>query len=233
MMVAWRAGAFAVTLLAVAIAASCVQIRSNTIDQHAAAKSADEAGNTFDSASAEMVRVIGDRIQTAHVEGLPFGTRGGAVVEYRFPADGNYDIKVFVVPLRNAGDIIRPFGDVRGEQLEVLLDGERVKLFDWDEAFTAMDTNRERLRTLDVRVPVTAGTHTVGVTFLARNLAPSLDLNEAFDADTTVADGLPGYSFYPLIDSLRIDGPTLCQPRQASRSSSGFRLFAITSASWS
>ena len=25
-----------------------------------------------------------------------------------------------------------PFGEIRGEKLEFLLDGERVKLFDWD-----------------------------------------------------------------------------------------------------
>ena len=29
----------------------------------------------------------------------------------------------------------RPFGEIRGEKLEVLVDGARVALVDWDEAF--------------------------------------------------------------------------------------------------
>ena len=75
-----------------------------------------------------------DATQNYHVEGLPFGTRGGILIEHVFPADGKYTIKVFSVNLGNMGNF-RPFGEVRGEKLEVLVDGERVDLVDWDEAF--------------------------------------------------------------------------------------------------
>src|SRR5690606_5267838 len=120
-----------------------------------------------------------------------------------------YVIKVFSVNLGNMGNF-RPFGEVRGEKLEVLLDGERVELVDWDEAFqvgTRGFGGGGRLRTIDVRVPVTAGPHTVGVTFLATNYAPGLDLNRAFERSTIETGGLPGYTFYPHVGSVRIDGP--------------------------
>src|SRR5690606_26687662 len=104
----------------------------------------------------------------------------------------------------------RPFGEVRGEQLEVSLDGERIALFDWDEEFNlnrGFGGGNGQLKTIDVRVPVTAGPHKVGVTFLATNFAPLLDLNNDFERSTIETGGLPGFTFYPHIGSVRIDGP--------------------------
>ena len=102
----------------------------------------------------------------------------------------------------------RPFGEVRGERLEVLLDGERVALIDWDEALGVGRRGRGASElAIDLRLPVEAGPHTVGVTFLATNLAPGLDLNDAFLRSTIETGGLPGFTFYPHVGSLRIDGP--------------------------
>jgi hypothetical protein len=162
-----------------------------------------------DSPTQAMYRVAEDTTQNYHVEGLPFGTRGGILVEHWFPADGEYNIKVFSVNLGNMGNF-RPFGEVRGEQLEVLLDGERVALFDWDEEFNlnrGFGGGRGQLETIDVRLPVTAGPHKVGVTFLATNYAPLLDLNNAFERSTIETGGLPGFTFFPHIGRVRIDGP--------------------------
>jgi hypothetical protein len=156
-----------------------------------------------------MYRVAEDATQNYHVEGLPFGTRGGILVDHYFPADGEYSIKIFSVNLGNMGNF-RPFGEVRGEQLEVLLDGERVQLFDWDKEFNigrGFGGGDGQLQTLDVRLPVTAGPHKVGVTFLASNFAPLLDLNDAFERSTIETGGLPGFTFYPHVGSVRIDGP--------------------------
>jgi hypothetical protein len=61
-------------------------------------------------------RVAEDTTQNYHVEGLPFGTRGGLAIEHTFPSDGEYTFKVFSVNLGNMGNF-RPFGEVRGEQL--------------------------------------------------------------------------------------------------------------------
>ena len=156
-----------------------------------------------------LYRVAADATQNYHVEGLPFGTRGGILVEHTFPVDAEYNFKVYSVNLGNMGNF-RPFGEMRGEQLEVLLDGARVALIDWDEAFgidRGFGGGNGQLKTIDVRVPVTAGPHRVGVTFLATNYAPGLDINRPFERSTIETGGLPGYSFYPHIGSVRIDGP--------------------------
>jgi hypothetical protein len=156
-----------------------------------------------------LYRVAADATQNYHVEGLPFGTRGGLAVEHTFPADAEYNIKVYSVNLGNMGNF-RPFGEVRGEQLEILLDGARVALVDWDEVFNlsrGFGGGNGQLKTIDVRVPVSAGPHRVGVTFLATNYAPGLDINRPFERSTIETGGLPGFSFYPHIGSVRIDGP--------------------------
>jgi hypothetical protein len=153
-------------------------------------------------------RVAADTTQNYHVEGLPFGTRGGLLVEHYFPVDGEYAFKIFSVNLGNMGNF-RPFGEVRGEQLQVLVDDAPVAQFDWDKEF---GINRGfgfsgELKTIDVKLPLTAGPHKVGVTFLATDYAPLLDLNNAFERSTIETGGLPGFTFYPHIGSVRIDGP--------------------------
>ena len=155
-----------------------------------------------------LYRVAEDTTQNYHVEGLPFGTRGGILIEHQFPVDGEYNVKIFAVNLGNMGNF-RPFGEVRGEQLEVLLNGERVALIDWDEAFNVGRGfgGTGQLQTIDVPVQVTAGPQQVGVTFLASNYAPLLDLNNDFERSTIETGGLPGFTFYPHVGRVRIDGP--------------------------
>ena len=158
--------------------------------------------------SQTLYRLAEDVNQNYHVEGLPFGTRGGTLIEHIFPADGEYTIRIFAVTLGNMGNF-RPFGEVRGEQLEVLLDGERVALFDWDTEFNVdrFLGGSGQLQSIAATIPVTAGPHSVGVTFLATNYAPGLDLNHAFERTTIETGGLPGFTFYPHVGSVRIEGP--------------------------
>ena len=154
-------------------------------------------------------RVAEDATQNYHIDGLPFGTRGGILIRHEFPADGEYGVKVFSVNLGNMGNF-SPFGEVRGEQLEISLDGRLVQLFNWDKELEVGIPFEERsgqLRTIDVRIPITAGPHNVGVTFLATHYAPGLDLNKAFERSTIETGGLPGFTFYPHVGSVRIDGP--------------------------
>ncbi|HEX6997947.1 MAG TPA: DUF1592 domain-containing protein [Gammaproteobacteria bacterium] len=153
-----------------------------------------------------VYRVAEDATQRYHVEGLPFGTRGGILIDHYFPADGEYVVEVF--PVTRGMDGSGPFGEVRGEQLEVLVDGARVALLDWDEALGVEGPfGGGELPTIDVRVPITAGPHRVGVTFLATNYAPLLDINDPFERSTIETGGLPGFTFYPHVGAVRIDGP--------------------------
>ena len=116
-----------------------------------------------------------DTAQNHHIEGLPFGTRGGMLIKYQFPADGEYTFKVKGV----TGYFQAVLGGVKGEQLEVTIDGERVKLFDWDKEIANTTGNGRSTP----RIPVKAGLHTVGVTFLATNDLPGTRAEPAVPAD--------------------------------------------------
>ncbi len=62
-------------------------------------------------------RVHADLGQDVHFEGMPFGTRGGLLIDHIFPVDGEYEIEV----------------NVRGRgtgHIELALDGERLRLFE-------------------------------------------------------------------------------------------------------
>src|SRR5207302_1481733 len=76
-----------------------------------------------------VYRTPEDTSQDYHVEGLPFGTRGGMLRKHVFPSDGEYQITITPI----FGDNMSPqgFGSVPCEKLEVLLDGERIQLLDW------------------------------------------------------------------------------------------------------
>src|SRR5215831_8385646 len=92
-----------------------------------------------------------DTAQNHYVEGLPFGTRGGMLIKYEFPAEGEYTFTVKGV----TGYFQEVLGQVRGEQLEVTVDGERVTLFDWDREIA----NTKGTGRATPRIPVKAGLH--------------------------------------------------------------------------
>jgi hypothetical protein len=177
-------------------------------------------------------RVPEDTTQNYHVEGLPFGTRGGLQVEHTFPSDGKYTFKVFSVNLGNMGNF-RPFGEIKGEQLLVYVDDKRIEKIDWDKAFGVNrrfdEEGSGQLKTIDVTIPMSAGPHRIGITFLATNFAPGLDMNHAFERSTIETGGIPGFTFYPHIGSLRIDGPA--EPQEARDSPSRERIFSCHPAS--
>ncbi len=164
-------------------------------------------------------RVAEDGTQDYHIDGMPFGTRGGMLVKYEFPAEGDYAIKITPISKGNMGNT-NPFGEIRGEKLEFLLDGERLKLFNWD-------TERQRPDgTFDFKFHSKAGLHTVIVTFLATNYAPGNDLDEHFLRSTIETGGLPGYNFFPHVGKIRIDGPT--NPQGAKDTEARKRIFVCT-----
>jgi len=166
--------------------------------------------------SQAVYRAPEDTSQDYHIDGMPFGTRGGMIVKHEFPADGDYAVKITPISKGNMGDT-NPFGEITGEKLELLLDGERLKLFEWD---------RERLRedgTFNFKFHAAAGLHTVVVTFLATNYAPGNDLDQHFLRSTIETGGLPGFKFYPHIGKIRIDGPE--NPKGASDTPSRRKIF--------
>jgi Protein of unknown function (DUF1592)/Protein of unknown function (DUF1588)/Protein of unknown function (DUF1587)/Protein of unknown function (DUF1585)/Protein of unknown function (DUF1595)/Cytochrome C oxidase, cbb3-type, subunit III len=167
-------------------------------------------------------RVPEDTSQDYHIDGMPFGTRGGIIVKHLFPADGDYSLQVTPISKGNMGNN-NPFGEIRNEKLEFLLDGERLKLFDWDKDYGRRDGY------FTFNFPAKAGEHTVVVTFLATNLAPGNDLDEHFLRETIETGGLPGYTFFPHVGKIRIAGPT--NPKGASDTESRRMIFTCKPAS--
>lgn len=139
-----------------------------------------------------------DYSQMRHEEGLPFGSRGGLLVEHFFPADGEYVFNW--TPVRsNAGGM---FGDGEGEQLELTIDGELIKV--WNVA----DENPRNMtdERFVVRVPVKAGTREVGLAFVSRTHMPSNDFNRHFER-TTLTQDVVGFSAAVHVNAMAITGP--------------------------
>ena len=121
------------------------------------------------SPDGDTIRIPADLTQEEHIEGLPIGTRGGALIKYSFPMDGDYEIQIRLTRDRN--EHVEGLNDAA--DLELLLDRERVKLFTvkppareagFSEDYQPNHDNVDR--DLRIRVPVKAGPHAVGVAFL-------------------------------------------------------------------
>jgi len=77
----------------------------------------------------DVFRVAADLPQDDRIDGLPFGTRGGTLIRYNFPGDGEYNIRVHLArEAVGAGGVDVPRYDVP-QQLEVALDGVRLQVF--------------------------------------------------------------------------------------------------------
>ena len=112
-------------------------------------------GTTPPTAVARTYTVSPALPQDDHVEGLPYGTRGGALITHRFPLDAEYVLRV---------DVSRVSG---GAQLEVTIDGERVELFRMLQGLPSLDIDGNEVGdNLEVRLPVAAGPREIGVAFL-------------------------------------------------------------------
>ncbi|HEY1240405.1 MAG TPA: DUF1592 domain-containing protein, partial [Bryobacteraceae bacterium] len=162
-----------------------------------------------------VFEVPADTAQNYHIEGLPFGTRGGILIKYQFPVDGEYTFKVKGV----TGYFQAVLGGIKGEQLEVTVDGERVRLFDWDKEIANTTGNGKATQ----RIPVKAGLHSVGVTFLATNDVPGSELNRPFQRTMNTPGSIPGFLFYPHVGQVWIEGPY--NPAGAGETASRKRIF--------
>jgi len=93
-----------------------------------------------------VYRVPPEIQQHDRLESLPFGTRGGTLIRHVFPMDAEYDISVGLSASRAI---------LSSTPVEILIDGQRVGLFDVASGEWP-----------DLRIRVTGGPHDVGATFL-------------------------------------------------------------------
>ena len=139
-----------------------------------------------------------DASQTQRLDGMPFGTRGGIVARHIFPADGEYKFSV-----QNFG--VGSF--IPGEQLALIIDGERAHVWPYRGVGLAVGMTAETDGTLEITVPVRAGSRVVGATFLATNYRPSLDIIRDYDRKSLENNTIPQMQHYPAIGYVRIQGP--------------------------
>ena len=139
--------------------------------------------------------------QSRHVEGTPFGTRGGTMIMHNFPADGEYVFKV--------GFFHHPTGPLfginqgKGQQLEVAVNLEPVALLDIDP-----DMKPVVLKTPPIKVK--AGPQRVSASFIQKFDGPIEDefrIVEQTLVDLTIG-GVPGTTTLPHLRELLITGPT-------------------------
>jgi len=156
-------------------------------------------------------------------EGMPFGSRGGTSITYTFPTDGDYQIKVRL--RRQLYEYI--VGLQEPEQLDLRIDGERVKSFkvggenhgrgtaesfsgeiygdaDWETWAHEADAG------LQARLPIKAGPHVVSLSFMGR----------FFDPEDAVIRPPPALRILQYdetraqaVDSVAITGPLSVDPK--------------------
>ena len=116
-------------------------------------------GTPRKSPGGDTFRVRPDVTQESHVDGLPLGTRGGLLIPYLFPQDGEYEVQVRLQRDRNE----QVEGLRHAHEIELLLDRTRLAL-----ATVKPPGSRDSASVdqhLKFRFPVKAGQHNLGVTF--------------------------------------------------------------------
>jgi hypothetical protein len=156
-------------------------------------------------------------------EDLPLGSRGGMAIPYNFPVDGEYSVKVRLQ--RQYQDYLKGMG--WPQQLDIRIDNKLVKRFEVGgkapgraaaasyagagEPGFAGDVAWEKYMQvegdagLEVRFPVTAGPHTIGVSFVRALFEPEglpqpLQRGRVLGSDQV-------YMEYANVGSVQVDGP--------------------------
>ena len=132
-----------------------------------------------------------DLIQDDHLDGLPLGTRGGAVIRSHLPADGEYVVAVeFAAAARDEHEV------------EVSIDGQRVNLFTIGGRSLVRGASGvfafEAEPQVELRVPMRAGPRELAVAFLKKTGATH---------ESLVRASRRGQRREPAIATVTISGP--------------------------
>ena len=118
-------------------------------------------GSPISRPNGDTYRLKPDLTQEEPVANLPLGTRGGTLIRHTFPRDGEYEIQIRLTRDRN--EMVEGLHETH--DLEVLLDRDTAARFQvsppkGNRDYETVDAH------LKARVPVKAGLHEVGVTFI-------------------------------------------------------------------
>jgi len=133
-----------------------------------------------------------------HVEGAPYGTRGGTVVEHVFPADAEYVFEVDLVSGSNA----------RFEDIDISIDGERAALIEYETGPAGGADGRGAVPMRTEPILIKAGQHLVAAAFVRKIEGPYEDLIRPHDwSFAGGGSGGPGITTLPHVRDLTIKGP--------------------------
>lgn len=116
------------------------------------------------SPAGETFRPAADLSQEDHVPGLPLGTRGGLMIPFNFPRDGEYEIQIHLTRDRN--EMVEGLNGTH--ELQILFDrGQKAKFV------VKPPKNRGNHNKVDAhlktRLQVSAGPKQVGITFVKKS----------------------------------------------------------------
>jgi len=137
-----------------------------------------------------------------HVDGAPYGTRGGIVTLHTFPADGQYTFRLNV----SGGT------GTRLEDVDLSIDGERVGLIHYERGIGRNDASADAPNGADyIRIDpiaVKAGQHRVSAAFVRRTEGPYEDLIKPHDwSRASNGTGSAGTTEPPSMLEVAIAGP--------------------------
>ena len=182
----------------------------------------------------DYFRVPDDRAQDRRLPGLPFGTRGGTSIRYTFPADAQYIVAVELS--RDLNESVPLYAEdqhlevsINGERVALFtlpaVPVEPAETAGLDAASEpaepAISQIKDRLKlsaearalrnradaSWRVRVPVTAGTHDVTVTFLAKTNALDETARLPFLRPYPAGVNIPETRMGAYLRSVEVSGP--------------------------
>jgi mono/diheme cytochrome c family protein len=162
-------------------------------------------GDRNASPSEFTVKVPRTQSQMKHIEGTPWGTRGGIALTYTFPADGDYTFRIML----HGTPVGLLFGSVasRSEQIDLSINGERVALLDVD--WKMSETDKNGLNLLTPKIHVKAGPQKIAAAFIQKFDGVVDDLVAPIDytlSDTEYGDNA-GITVLPHVRDFSITGP--------------------------
>jgi mono/diheme cytochrome c family protein len=132
------------------------------------------------------------------VEGAPYGTRGGMVVNHVFPADGEYQFEMTF----NSGE------NTRFEQIDVSIDGQRVALVEYELLNVAGADGRGQTPHRTEPIFIKAGQHKIAAAFVRKIDGPYEDLIKPHEwSYAGGGSGGSGITTLPHMADLVIRGP--------------------------
>lgn len=133
-------------------------------------------GQRLDKPLGDTFRIPPDYTQEKHVAGLPLGTRGGTLLPYTFPQDGEYEIEVILSRDRN-----EHVEGLRGShEMDILIDRALIERFTVSRK--GHQSHAEVDKHLKIRTYVKSGPRKVGVTFHKQSYSLLENKRQPFEA---------------------------------------------------